>query len=272
MGKINPHHTIRFRNSDIHFSEKGSGDALVLLHGFLEDGRIYDAYQQRFSGRFRTIVIDLPGHGASGTLGYVHTMDDMAEAVKAVLEHLKVSKCVMIGHSMGGYVTLAFAQSHTAMLCGFGLFHSSASADSEQKKADRQRTIDLVMRSSAPVVEAAIPSLFAEAARVSLRDEIDLLVAQAKEYGAQGIVANIRGMMARPDRTEVLAHSAMPILIIHGLEDPVIATETIRIQAKLSDDVTFVELEGVGHMGYLEAPDICAAHIHTFAERAFVHG
>lgn len=272
MGKINPLQSISFRNSDISFSEKGKGEVLVLLHGFLEDSRVFEAYQDTFSAHCRTIIIDLPGHGASGTLGYVHTMDTMAHAVHAVLSHLQIEACVMIGHSMGGYVTLAFAAHYPAMLQGFGLFHSFAAADSDQKKLDRQRTIDLVMRSSATMIEAAIPSLFAAAQRDTLQDAISILVENAKAYTPQGIVANIRGLMARPDRAEVLRTTALPVLIIHGLEDPVIATDVMRNQAKLPQHITYAELDGIGHMGYLEAPDICAAHILTFAKRAFAHG
>jgi len=272
MGKINPPSTISFRNADISFAEKGEGDTLVLLHGFLEDSRVFEAYQTIFSAHYRTIIIDLPGHGASGTLGYVHTMDDMADAVHAVLRHLQIETCVMIGHSMGGYVTLAFAAHYPALLRGFGLFHSFAAADNDQKKAYRQRTIDLVMRNSAAVVEAAIPNLFAPDARALLQDAIALLVERAKQYTPQGIVANIRGLMERPDRVEVLCNTPLPVLIIHGMVDPVIATDVIRHQASLPTDITYVELDGIGHMGYLEAPDICAAHIRTFAERAFAHG
>ncbi|MCF8256484.1 MAG: alpha/beta hydrolase [Flavobacteriales bacterium] len=264
--------TVTFRNAPVFFTEKGTGPALVLLHGFLEDSTIYGPIAERLSAHFRTVLIDLPGHGSSGILGYVHPMHDMADAVKAVLDHLNIEDCVLIGHSMGGYVTLAFAERYPEMLRAIGLFHSTAIADSEAKIADRQRAIDLMMRNAGAFISASIPGLAAEGARERLHDEIATLVEHVCTFSRQGIVANIRGMMQRPDRTRVLRNLHIPALFIHGSEDPIIPTASIRQQAALVGDHTFVELEGVGHLGYLEAPDLCINAIRNFAEKAYKHG
>jgi len=264
--------TVLFKNSPVFFTVDGSGPALVLLHGFLEDSSIFNTMAKELSKEFRTVCIDLPGHGNSGTLGYVHTMDDMAEAVKTVLDELDVEECVMVGHSMGGYVTLAFAELFPSRLKALGLFHSSATADSEAKKADRERAIDLVMRNADSFIAAAVPGLFAEGSKARLEEEVASLTARVQTFPSQGIVANLRGMMQRPDRTVVLYALRIPTLFIHGLEDPVIPTDVIRGQAALASDGTFVELKGVGHMGYLEAPDLCRNAIRTFAQQAQDHG
>lgn len=262
---------VSVRNTDIYYSSKGAGPALVLLHGFLEDSSIFEHYQEVLSSKFCVVLVDLPGHGKSGTQGYVHSMDAMADCVHAVLLELNITTCMIVGHSMGGYVALAFAAQYGSKLVGFGLFHSSASADSSQKKIDRERSIKLVMRDSDTYVEAAIPALFAEANRSSFKTEIAGLIANAKAYSPQGIVANIRGMMARPERTTLLRETTLPVLIIHGAEDALIPTEVIREQAKLPANITFEEIPNIGHMGYLEAPDICMDLISQFAERAFIH-
>lgn len=264
--------TVSFRNSPIFFTVKGTGPALVLLHGFLEDGRIFDAMVEGLALHFRTVVIDMPGHGRSGTLGYVHTMDDMAEAVLCVLDHLSIDRCAMIGHSMGGYVTLAMAGHHPQRLLAMGLFHSTATADSDAKKEDRQRAIDLVMRAPETFIAAAIPGLFAETLRKRLQQEIQTLIDRASGFSPQGIVANIRGMMQRPDRTHVLRDSVMPVLIIHGEEDAVIPNGSISLQATLPARCTFISMEDVGHMGYLEAPDRCLPAIQDFVKQVFEHG
>lgn len=264
--------TALFKNSTVFFTVEGSGPTLVLLHGFLEDSSIFSSMAEQLSDRFRVVSIDLPGHGQSGTLGYVHTMEDMAGAVKAVLDELHVEQCVMVGHSMGGYVSLAFAEHHPAMLSGMGLFHSTATADSEAKKTDRQRAIDLVMRNAHSFIAAAVPGLFAEASKYRLKDGIAQLTARVQTFPSQGIVANLRGMMQRSDRTAVLQALDIPTLFIHGTEDPVISSEVIRAQAARVKQGTYVELEGVGHMGYLEAPDLCLSAIRTFAQRAHHHG
>jgi len=264
--------TVLFKNSPLFFTVEGAGPALVLLHGFLEDSNIFNTLVAELSKEFRTVCIDLPGHGQSGTLGYVHTMEDMAEAVQTVLTELRITECVMVGHSMGGYVALAFAELYPASLLALGLFHSSATADSEAKKTDRQRAIDLVMRNTDSFIAAAVPGLFAEGSKARLEEEIASLTARVQTFPSQGIVANLRGMMQRPDRTAVLYALDIPTLFIHGSEDPVIPTDAIRAQAAKVSDGTFVELKGVGHMGYLEAPDLCRNAIRTFAQQAHDHG
>jgi pimeloyl-ACP methyl ester carboxylesterase len=264
--------TVSFKNSPVFFTVEGSGPALVLLHGFLEDSSIFSTMAKELSKEFRTVCIDLPGHGKSGTLGYVHTMDDMAEAVRTVLDELGIEECVMVGHSMGGYVSLAFSERYPARLLALGLFHSSATADSDEKKKDRQRAIDLVMRNADAFISAAIPGLFAEASKEQLKPAIAELISRVQAFDSQGIVANIRGMMERPDRTDVLFGLEVPILIIHGQFDPVIPTEVILRQVALVNECIFVELKGAGHMGYLEAPDLCLSAIRTFAQEAQTHG
>lgn len=260
--------TVSFKNSPVFFTTEGSGSALVLLHGFLEDSSIFNTMIKELCKEFRTVCIDLPGHGQSATLGYVHSMEDMAEAVCIVLDSLDIAECVMVGHSMGGYVALAFAELFPDRLRALGLFHSTAIADSAAKKSDRLRAIDLVMRNADTFIAAAIPGLFAEASKNRLHDEIQAATVRVQTFPPQGIAASLRGMMQRPDRTEVLYALAIPTLFIHGLEDPVIPTEAIRAQAALVREGTFVELKDVGHMGYLEAPDLCRNAIRTFAQHA----
>ena len=262
---------VSVRNTDIYFTHLGAGPAIVLLHGFLEDSSIFLPFQKALSSRFQVVLIDLPGHGKSGTQGYVNSMDAMADVVNSVLLELKIASCVLIGHSMGGYVALAFAERYASKLEGFGLFHSTAVDDSSQKKIDRERTIKLVMRNSGTYIDAAIPALFAEANKSRFQHEIAQLIEAAKTYTPQGIVANIRGMMGRPDRSNVLRDTQLPVLIIQGAEDPIISAETIRQQATLSSQITCHEIPNIGHMGYLEAPDICMDFIGKFAERAFAH-
>jgi pimeloyl-ACP methyl ester carboxylesterase len=125
--------TVLFKNCPVFFTDQGEGPALVLLHGFLEDSSIFGNLMAGLSDDFRIVTIDLPGHGQSGILGYVHTMEDMAEAVNTVLSGLQIADCMMVGHSMGGYVALAFAALYPQSLLALGLFHSSAAADSEAK-------------------------------------------------------------------------------------------------------------------------------------------
>jgi len=255
---------IQFRRVRVHFTVQGDGPAVVLLHGFLEDSSIYDGMVKTLSGKHRVVCIDLPGHGLSGVVGYRHAMEDMASAVHQILDTIGIESCTLVGHSMGGYVALAFAGLFPLKTDGLVLFHSSAQADSEAKLKDRERAITLVRKNAEAFVRGSVPMLFAEANRKRLGAEIEALTERAAKFPARGIVANIRGMMARPDRTHVLREAAFPVLIIQGSLDTVIPTETVLAQAALSPNIRLEVLEGIGHMGYLEAPEECLRLIVSF--------
>jgi len=125
---------VRFKDINIHFSDQGSGSAVVLLHGFLEGSWMWDEVVQALRLRYRLICVDLPGHGQSDCIGYVHSMDEMAEAVMAVIQSLKLRRVQLVGHSMGGYVALAFAERWPDHVKNLVLYQSTARADSPWKK------------------------------------------------------------------------------------------------------------------------------------------
>src|ERR1035437_2147572 len=115
-----------FRNIKVRYSDKGKGRVIVLLHGFLESLEIWEELSAKLSKRFRVIAIDLPGHGQTPVIGYIHSMELMAECVKAVMDSLDLRKYVVVGHSMGGYAALAFAELFPQRVAGLCIFHSTA--------------------------------------------------------------------------------------------------------------------------------------------------
>ncbi|MBE0423984.1 MAG: alpha/beta fold hydrolase, partial [Lutibacter sp.] len=137
-------HSFLYKNAKIHFTSTGIGSAVVLIHGFLENSLMWQEVSQELSKRNRVICIDLLGHGKTGNLGYIHSMEDQAQMVKAVLNHLKVRKYILVGHSMGGYVALAFAKLFPSNVKGLCLMNSTALPDSEEKKLNRDRAIKAV--------------------------------------------------------------------------------------------------------------------------------
>lgn len=215
---------------------------------------MWDDLSGTLASDFTVLRVDLPGHGESGSLNYIHTMDDMAEALRAIILQEKIQNPVMIGHSMGGYVALAYAEKYGAELSGLGLFHSTGFADSEEKKADRSRAIEAVMKHPELFAEMTIPNLFNPERREELKLPIDEAIHMARSQPVQGIVANLRGMMERPDRSEVFRKIAVPKLLVHGMQDPVLSTEGAELMCENVADVTSVFLDGVGHMGHIEAP------------------
>jgi len=252
------------RGVDVVYSHYGSGEPIVLLHGFLEERSMWNSYAEKLTNDHRVICIDLLGHGATGCLGYVHSMEDQADAVLAVLAKENIERCNVVGHSMGGYVALALAERAPERMAKLMLFHSTSYPDTEEKKKDRERVIGLVQRNKDVYVKAAIPSLFAEQNRDRLSGVIDGLVATATSFSQQGIIANVRGMMERADRSAVLQKGRFQKCVVHGELDPIISLESIRQQAALDPNIRFELIAGIGHMGHLEAPETCFTIIKDF--------
>lgn len=257
-----------FKEAQIAYTAKGKGPALVLLHGFLETQEIWNSFSKFFSDRFKVICPDLPGHGKSESFGYVHTMEEMAGAVHAVLKKQRIRKCVIVGHSMGGYVALAFAELFPDMVRGLCIFHSSAEQDSKQKKEDRDRTIELVKNKKAKLINELIPGLFAESNRERLSAAIEKLKSSAKELEPRGIIAALAGMRDRPSREMLVKFAPFPILYIIGKKDPVFDWEVLQRQAQLNSNAQTLLLDEAGHMGFLEAPEEVLPVLRSFVSRA----
>jgi len=246
------------------YSQQGGGETIVLLHGFLEERSMWDNYASELAKTNHVICIDLLGQGESDCLGYVHRMTDQAKAVKAVLDSESVTACYTVGHSMGGYVSLELARLYPELIRGLVLFHSTAYPDSEDKRVDRERVISLAQRNKEVYVKAVIPTLFAERTMDGLKDEISKASQIAIGFTVQGIVANIRGMMQRESRVDILRDAEFPKLIVHGNLDGVIPNSDIEAQSKLSNNITLNVVEGIGHMGHFEAPEECLEPIKEF--------
>jgi pimeloyl-ACP methyl ester carboxylesterase len=252
----------------LNYQVSGKGPAIVLLHGFLESCEIWKSYVRKLKETFRVIAVDLPGHGASANLGAVHSMDDMAEAVRKVLNSLGINSCIMVGHSMGGYVTLAFAEKYPRLLKGFVLFHSQAAADSPEALINRERTIALVEKDHHGFIKNFIPDLFDPANVNKFGKEIDALKALAQGTSKEGIIASLQGMKIRPDRQHVLMNARVPVLFIIGKNDKRIPMEIIIPQTLLPGHSEVLLLDHVGHMGFIEASEKIYKMVKGFAERA----
>ncbi len=241
---------IIYKNTKISFTDQGKGTAVVLLHGFLENKTMWDKYVSALSKNQRIITIDLLGHGETECLGYVHTMEDQADMIFAVLISLRIRKIVLVGHSMGGYVALAFAELYPDNVKGLFLLNSTSRADSDERKINRDRAIKAVKQNYTNFVRISISNLFSEDNREVFAKEIEKVKLQALKTPLQGIVASLEGMKIRKDR-EVLLHFA-PYLIqlVLGEKDGVlIYDDTIdQIEGTKVELTTFP----YGHMSHIE--------------------
>lgn len=165
--------TTHFKNTTISYTDQGKGTAIVLLHGFLENKKMWDAFIPEWSKKFRIITIDLLGHGETGCMGYVHSMENNADVVHEVLAELRLRKAILVGHSMGGYVALAFAELYPDMMKGLVLLNSTSRADSDERKTNRDRAIKAVKQSFQNFISLSISNLFSEENRERLSESIE---------------------------------------------------------------------------------------------------
>ena len=247
---------ITYKGVEVTYRDEGSGPCIVLLHGYLETGAIWDEFAVLLTGDHRVIVPDLPGHGNSGVWGKIHTMDDLAGAVRSILDQEGIGKILLVGHSMGGYVTMAFAQIYPDRLSGFCLFHSTCFADTEEKKTNRDREISLVLcNKKRQIINVNIPKGFADSNLERLSVQIDGAKKIALSNTDPGIIALLNGMKERPDRTAVLQDSSLPLLLIGGMRDNYIPKEVFEKLVELAPHAEVLRLTESGHMGFLEEPE-----------------
>jgi pimeloyl-ACP methyl ester carboxylesterase len=244
--------SILFKNINISFTDSGKGKAIVFLHGFLEDKSIWNEFSNQLSDKYRVITIDLLGHGKSECLSYVHTMEEMAEAVSFILKKLKVRKFFLVGHSLGGYVSMAIAEQYPDNIKGLCMFHSSARGDSKEKQKDRDRAIKVVKQNKNLFINEAIPNLF-YTKNYPYQEEIDAVKKIALATSLQGIVAALEGMKIRMDREIILNFAPYPVLYIIGKNDAILPYETLIEQANLPKHGAYLLLEEAGHMGFMES-------------------
>lgn len=246
--------TATFKKGIVSFSDTGKGSVVVLLHGYLGSKEIWNQTIENLSKSYRVIAIDLPGHGQTQCFGYVHSMELMAKCVKKVLDSLRLKKYVIIGHSMGGYAALAFAELFPENLKGLGLCHSTALADSPEKKKDRSRAIKLVKADKRVYTKSAVKNLFATKNLKYLKEEVAFATKIAQGITKQGAVAALEGMKDRPNRDMILGIVDYPVLMVIGQLDNILPIETLLEQAETLKRKHVLVLEHDGHMGFLESP------------------
>jgi pimeloyl-ACP methyl ester carboxylesterase len=246
--------TCLFKNETVTFYDKGKGKAVVLLHGFLGSHKIWEQTIENLSTSYRVIAIDLPGHGGTANFGYAHSMDLMAKCVKAVMDHLRLKKYVLVGHSMGGYVALAFADLFPDHVRGLCLYHSTAFADSEEKKKDRLRAINAVKSNRGIYTKNTIRNLFATKNLKYLKHEISFATGIARQTSRRGIIAALHGMKDRFRRDIILGLVDYPIMMVIGEHDNVLPYEQLLEQSETIRNKTVLYLEHDGHFGFLESP------------------
>ena len=242
-----------YKGGRIHYSDSGQGLSVVLLHGYLEASEVWNGFAEKLASKFRVINVDLPGCGSSDVFGETHSMEFMAAATKELIDSLGLKKVFLTGHSLGGYVALAFLEHYSDHLSGYCLFHSQPFADSPEALEKRKREIEIVnMGKKNLMYPENVTRMFApsnlEKFSVALQRSKDI----ASGLSGAGIIAVLNAMMNRPSRVSFMEEGRVPCLWILGSMDSYIPCENTLVRVKLPDNAKVVVLTESGHLGFVE--------------------
>ncbi|HXB95784.1 MAG TPA: alpha/beta fold hydrolase [Puia sp.] len=233
------------------YRDEGSGLPVMLVHGFAEDGTVWEEVAAGLKSGCRLLIPDLPGSGRSSFPPEETSMETLAAALIRLLDHEGVDRCVFIGHSMGGYVTLALAERYPLRVLAFGFFHSTAYADSDEKRSGRLKSMEFIRQhGAASYIRQSTPNLFAPATREQRPALVENMIRRYSDFSGDALVAYLKAMMQRRERLSVLER--FTVLFIIGENDQVIPLEQSLKQSHLPEIAHIHLLPAAGHMGMLE--------------------
>lgn len=241
---------ILLQNKIIAYKSWGAGKAVVFLHGFLENQTMWDVFIPELSKTHQIITLDLLGHGLSDVGTAMQTMEEQAETVAALLAFLEIKKATLIGHSMGGYVALAFADLYPEKTEGIALLNSTPLPDSDERKMNRDRAVEAFKSNKNITINLSIENLFAKENQKRMVKTVQKVQKEALQTPLEGIIASLKGMKLRKDRTFILENKKFKNLLILGKQDAVLPyIETAKIAQ--NTHTKLIPLAG-GHMSHLE--------------------
>lgn len=252
-------------NKNISYLTKGKGFCVVLLHGYLETKEVWSEFANLLTG-CKVVMPDLPGHGESEVIAKVHTMDIMAQSVASILHKEKIERCILYGHSMGGYVAQAFSKLYPESTLALGLFHSTIYSDGPEKLLNRNREIELIERGKQNlVIKNMMPKIVASNNFELVRSQLNSIMERALNFKKEGIIAALNGMM---ERESYVFNEKIPFHLIAGSHDQFISRETYEKMYKDHQHITYDMIEGVGHASFIENPNIAADVVKKFLNSA----
>lgn len=250
----------------ISYQEYGGGYPLLFLHGFCETNKVWEDFAHLLSNDFHVLCPDLPGFGKTSLFANSFTIDDVAKEIKNWLRELSINKCLVVGHSLGGYIALSMARQYPELIKGFCLFNSSAFADSEDKKENRNKLIDHIKNNGVEsFIKTFVPSLFYEERISEFEDKIAMIREDGLKVSPETVMGYAAAMRDRPDATEILKSNSRSTLIIAGEEDKNVPKEVSLAMARYIENKNFHVLPASAHMSMYEQQDKAAEVIKDFA-------
>ncbi len=253
----------------VHISDTLKGEkVLVLLHGYLETLYVWEEFSKLLSDSYRIVTIDIPGHGLSGALP-VNTMANCADLINELLENLEINNAAILGHSMGGYISIEAIKRHPGRFSALIMMHSSPFADSEEKRAERLREVELVKQGKLnSITRLSVPKMFAPHNKLKMKTNIEEITELAEIHDNDGVIALIKGMMNRDDNADFLRSTSTPLLMIFGNHDNYISVEAAQKFISTMEKPDYYFLENSGHSGFIEEPLLTAELCKQFLEKA----
>lgn len=246
--------TILYQNKKIFYRSIGTGKPVMFVHGFGEDGNVWQNQIDHLKDKFQLIVPDLPGSGNSEMINDM-SMEGMAEVLHSIIHEESIDRCTVIGHSMGGYIMLALVEHYWNHVNAFGLFHSTAFPDTEEKIQTRKKGIEFIKQHGAfEFLKTTSPNLFSPNTKSQTPNLVDDFISTLANFSADALVAYYNAMIKRPDRTNVLRNTENPVLIIAGEHDTAVPLNDVLKQCYLPEKSYFHVLKKSGHMGMMEEP------------------
>jgi pimeloyl-ACP methyl ester carboxylesterase len=259
---------VHYKGKKIFYSDTGNGSPVMLVHGYLETGDVWSDFGERLSTDYRVITVDLPGHGSSDIFEEAHTMEFLAESLNGLLNTIGIDKVLLAGHSLGGYISLAFLQLFPEKLKGYCLFHSHPFADTNEVLEKREREIMLVNAGKKYLIYPEnIKRMFADVNLEKFSAELEKSKSIASGIRAEGITAVLKGMMLRPSRLDLMEAGKVPCLWILGSMDNYIPCEAMQARVRLPPNAELVILKNSGHLGFIEEKELSAAAITGFIRK-----
>jgi len=245
---------IQINGKSIFYRIEGKGNPVILVHGFGEDGNVWNNQVKYLKDNFQLIIPDLPGSGKSDLIEDM-SIEGMAEVIHTIIHQEDIDSCPVIGHSMGGYITLALVEKYWNHVSAFGLFSSSSLADSEEKKTIRKKGIEFIREhGSFEFLKTSNPNLFSPITKDNNPTLIKAQIDSVSNISLAALVSYYEAMMQRPDRTDILIKATVPVLFIIGKYDKAVPMEDSLKQCHLPEKSYIHILQQSGHMGMLEEP------------------
>ena len=244
---------------NIAYARRGQGAPLVLIHGYPLDHSIWNEVAPLLERDFDVILPDMRGFGQSDVMEADDSILDYASDIAGLLTHLKIARAYVAGHSMGGYVALAFARLYEERLSGLGMISSQMAADTQERKAGRYANAEQVLKEGVqPVADAMTTKLSADPA---IQDYVRTVIERQPPLG---VASALRAMANRPDSSDIFKTFPFPVVIVHGDSDMLIPVERGQEMKDALPSARYVELPGVGHMPMMENPRGVSEALHAF--------